>query len=138
MKNVIASAAEASARNSASLSRKKNLRTPIANAPAVASAGLRFCARPERTRGRTPPDGEPSGGVGDGEDSEESTDYFLRFFFFGLPATEACVIVSVFFCVAAVPPVGVNVTAMLTESFLPLALASFFSAAPEIGSVTVP
>ena len=32
-KNVIASAAEASTRNSASLSRKTNLRTPIANAP---------------------------------------------------------------------------------------------------------
>ena len=47
-------------------------------------------------------------------------------------------IVSVFFCVAAVPPVGVNVTVIVTESFLLLLLASFFSAALEIGSVTVP
>src|SRR5580704_2905256 len=48
-KNAINSPAEAITRNSAILSRNTTRRAPVASSPSAASAGLRLCARPERT-----------------------------------------------------------------------------------------
>src|SRR5258705_9841702 len=69
--------------------------------------------------------------------SAHSSYFFLPFAFF-LGVTAARVSVSILTLLAAVPPVGVNVTVIFTLSLWPLTLASFFSAALEIESVTLP